>query len=103
MGFKDARARLLDCLREDRIGHWPREDYLRKNWLLAGRMNSGQVLDLLLQCRADHYRSSPHDFEPGTTVHEFLPYDGPTRWNIKVFFDDDMGAAVFMSVQPSEG
>ncbi len=66
MGFKDARERLLDCLRDERIAHWPRDDFYRKNWLLAKRMTAQQVCDLLLRCRGAQYDASPHDFEPDT-------------------------------------
>lgn len=101
MGFRNARARILDCLQEARIGHWPRRDSYRKNWLQAERISPADVRELLLRCNGTHYRASGHDFDKGTTVHEFTPDSGGVRWYIKVFFDEDLDLAVFMSVHPA--
>ncbi len=101
MGFHDARRRLLDCLEEGCIGHWPRKDAYRKNWLQSGRMTVEHVRELLIRCNGTQYRQSVHDFDAETSVHEFFPDHGATHWYVKVFFDDHLGVAMFMSVHPS--
>ncbi|HEX9709969.1 MAG TPA: hypothetical protein VGB42_08415 [Candidatus Thermoplasmatota archaeon] len=58
---------------------------------------------LLLRCRGTEHRESAHDFDAKTTVHEFYPEHEAVRWYVKVFFDDDLDIAVFMSVHPSGG
>jgi hypothetical protein len=101
MKFREARRQVLECLEENRIDHWPRSDAYRKNWLQTGRIEAEQVRDLLLRCNGRQHKVSPHDFDSGTLVHEFLPDDGATRWYIKVFVDDEKDVATFMSVHPS--
>jgi hypothetical protein len=101
MGFREVRGRVLDCLKEGRVGHWPRKDAFRKNWLSAKRRRPEEIRDLLLRCNGTQYRESLHDFDPEITVHEFFPDDGSIRWYIKVFFDPDMDMVMFMSVHPS--
>lgn len=105
MGFRDARAKLLDCLRSGNFGHWPRDDLFLKNWLAAGRVSESEVIRLLLRCNGSQYRIGNQISPAGTQVHEFFPLAGEVEWYIKAYLDDEGGPAVieavFMSIHPS--
>jgi hypothetical protein len=103
VGFRDAQRRALAYLDGGQVAHWPRKDLFQKNWLAAGRAGRSLLRRLLLRCRGDDHRESPHDFDRSTTVHEFLPYSDKVRWYIKVYFDDENDTMVVMSFHPSEG
>lgn len=102
MGFRDVRIRLLLCLEEGRVAHWPRKDAYRKNWLLSGRLSMGHLRRLILRCQGDAHRVSPHDFDQVTDVHALLPWDGRQRWYLKFYFDDQANLVMFMSAHPVE-
>ncbi len=101
MAFLEVRSRVVEHLRAGSYSHWPRKDFYLKNWLGAGRIGETRMISLLLRCGGHQHRESPHDFDREVTVHEFLPQDGGDQWYIKVFVDEDLGEAVFMSVHPA--
>jgi hypothetical protein len=105
MGFLDARRRLLGCLRSGDFAHWHRKDLFLKNWLAAGRVSESEIIRLLDRCTGNQYRPGKQTSPVGTTVHEFLPWDGDVQWYIKAYLDEDTETAVieavFMSVHPS--
>lgn len=105
MSFRDARDKLVGCIRAGEFGHWPREDLLLKNWLAAGRITEEEVIRLILRCKGTHYRRGNQISPVGTVVHEFFPRDGDVEWYIKAYLseeNDEAGIeAVFMSIHPS--
>jgi hypothetical protein len=96
MGFREARRRLTAALREGRYEHEARAALEEKNLLAIGEVDAAFVIRLLERCSGTQYRQGPHDFDPGTVVHTFLPRFGGERWYVKVYFLAD--DAVFISV-----
>jgi hypothetical protein len=105
MGFKQARAAVLASLRSGNYSHWPRSDYLYKNWLAAGRMTEDEVIRLLVGCRGNQHRPGNQKAPNGNAVHEFFPEADGVHWYIKAYLNEESGEAtieaVFMSIHPS--
>lgn len=105
LGFRTARARLVESLKTGNYGHWYREDAFLKNWLQFERISEEKVIALLQRCNGRQYRPGKQKSPPGTEVHEFFPHDDGVEWYIKAYLEDDSEfaviEAVFMSVHPS--
>lgn len=103
--FKKIRSAVVESLRSGNYGHWPRDDFLLKNWLLAGRITEEDLVRLLQRCRGTQHRPGNQEGPDGTQVHEFFPEVDGVRWYIKVYLDEESGEAtvetVFMSIHPS--
>lgn len=97
MGFKEARARLIEALQEDRYREEQRSDIRKKNLLYTGEVNADFVVRLLRRCDGWEYSASEHHFLKDTRCHAFTPYVGGERWYIKAYLLPD-GVAVFISV-----
>jgi hypothetical protein len=54
------------------------------------------VVRLLERCSETQYRERPHEFDPGTAVHTFVPRFGGERWYVNAYFLAE--GAVFISV-----
>lgn len=104
MGFKDARARAIEALRNNAVQHEFRDAIDEKNLLCVGDVSPEDVIRLLNACRGQQYACSPHHEAPEIEVHVFRPeasLDGKSRvaWYIKLYFVEP--DVVFISVHCS--
>lgn len=97
MGFKEARARLIEALRSNQFTHDERTDVEDKNLLASRAVTREFVIRLLLRCAGWEYSTSRHHFRD-IDCHIFTPTIGGERWYIKVYWNH--GNAVFVSVHP---
>jgi hypothetical protein len=97
MGFKDARAMLIEALRSGQFINDDRSDAAEKNLLSTGEVTAAFVIQLLQRCAGWEYSTSKHHFS-SADCHIFTPAMGGERWYIKAFFRH--GVAVFVSVHP---
>lgn len=97
MGFKDARALLIEALRLELYTHEDREDREHKNLLYSGQVTPEFVVDLLLRCAGWEYSTSRHHFHD-EDCHIFTPSMGGERWYIKAYRGP--AGVVFISVHP---
>lgn len=106
MAFKEVRGRVITALRS---GNFRSEDRdAEKNFLATNRMTAAEVIALLIFCRGDQYKETPHHQIP-CNIHIFTPIKIQIKWYIKVYFLSDLGAldegdpdAMFVSVHPSD-
>jgi hypothetical protein len=105
-GFREARSTVINALRRGSFRHELRS--LEKNILRAGDISPIDVVDLLLLCRGDQYRATPHHQLP-CDVSIFKPTHRGVLWYIKVYFLSDLiplaegePDTMFISVHPSE-
>ena len=97
MGFKDARAMLIEALRSGNYDYERREDTEHKNLLYSRRVTPEFVIDLLVRCAGWEYSTSRHHFQE-VDCHIFTPVMGGERWYIKAYLEP--AGAVFISVHP---
>lgn len=97
MGFKEARAFIVDALRSARIRHEHRADIEEKNLLRSRVVDEAFVARLLLRCAGWEYSTSRHH-HLDVECHIFTPALGGERWYIKAYVQDDL--AFFISVHP---
>ncbi|HEX2207159.1 MAG TPA: hypothetical protein VHG93_05715 [Longimicrobium sp.] len=95
MGFKEARALLIEALRAGRFIHEERSDIDEKNLLSAGAVAPAFVIRLLLRCAGWEYRTSRHHFLD-VDCHVFTPTMAGDQWYVKAYLEP--GRAVFISV-----
>ena len=69
MGFRDAKRKVLDCLRTGKVRHEERNNIDTKNLYAIGVVTTDQVIDIIKKARGDNYSSSPHDFDRSIEVH----------------------------------
>lgn len=99
MGLKGARRALIHALESGDVQHEVRDVRSEKNLLATCEVTETDVVQMLRRTRGDQYWSSPHDWDPDTTVHVFKPDMAGERWYIKAYFiDPPDGSAVFISV-----
>lgn len=97
MGFKEARALLIEALRSDLYDHEQRSDGDGKNLLASGAVDPAFVIRLLLRCAGWEYSTSKHHFRD-VDCHIFTPMMGGERWYVKAYLQPV--GAVFISVHP---
>jgi hypothetical protein len=97
MGFKEARARLIEALRSDQYTHDERTGAEGKNLLASGAVTEEFVVRLLRRCAGWEYSTSRHHFRD-EDCHIFTPNVGGERWYVKAYWRN--GLAVFVSVHP---
>jgi hypothetical protein len=95
MGFKEARALLIEALRSKQYKNEDRADAEEKNLLAAGAVTEDLVVRLLLRCAGWEYSTSKHHFRD-VECHVFTPSVGGERWYIKAYWKD--GVAMLVSV-----
>ncbi len=97
MGFKEARASLIEALRSDLYDHEERSDAADKNLLASDVVDKEFVIQLLLRCAGWEYSTSRHHFLD-VDCHIFTPTMAGNRWYVKAYLVP--GLAVFISVHP---
>lgn len=97
MGFKDARAMLIEALRSGQFINDDRSDAAEKNLLSTGEVNQAFVIQLLQRCAGWEYSTSKHHLLDAE-CHIFTPTVAGERWYLKAYFEP--GHAVFISVHP---
>jgi hypothetical protein len=95
MGFKDARALLIEALQSGRFATEGRSDEENKNLLASQEVDEAFVIQLLQRCAGWEYSTSRHHFRD-VDCHIFTPTMGGERWYLKAWFE--RGVAVFVSV-----
>jgi hypothetical protein len=103
VGFKAARAAVVEALREGRVDHEARDALAEKNLLAVGSVDASEVVALVLRTRFEEYDASPHHWDRSVVVHTFKPTVKGVRWYVKTYFlDEEEGTATFVSVHRAE-
>ncbi|WP_201161524.1 hypothetical protein [Phaeovulum veldkampii] len=103
LGFKEARQRVIQSLKEGLYQHEARSSIEAKNLLATGKVAVAEVVDMLRRCNGTHHTSSWHHTVKGVQVHVIKP-DKPDRWYIKFYFlDPEAPETMFISVHPEDG
>lgn len=97
MGFKEARALLIEALQAGNYDREQRSDVWEKNLLYTDEVDAAFVVRLLGRCAGWEYDTSPHHSREGIWCHVFTPRLEGERWYIKAYFRSD-GVAMFISV-----
>lgn len=97
MGFKEARALLIEALQSGRYTNDERADGEEKNLLASEAVTKEFVVRLLRRCAGWEYSTSRHHFRDAD-CHIFTPTFGGEQWYIKAYWRG--GLAVFVSVHP---
>ncbi len=96
MGFKGAKAKILDCLKRGYVSHEQRGDIDIKNLLATGQVSLDDVAEVIARARGNTYSSSPHHFDASIEVHIVNTTRAGQDWYIKWYFVDPN--SVFISV-----
>lgn len=92
VGFKEAKRRLIDALREGTFLHEARSQVETKNLLQMGQVTPDDIVEIVKRCSGQHHERSPHHSATGIDVH-ILRRDG---WYVKFYFVDP--DTIFISV-----
>ena len=99
MGFRDEKAKVLDCLKKGHFEHdLERHSIDTKNLFGIGLLTTEQVYNAIKKARGSDYQTSPHHQITGLNVHIIKYYDTKLRcpWYIKWYYIDP--TAFFISV-----
>ena len=69
MGFKAAKAALIDALKAGNYQHAERDDINAKNLLAIGQVTAQEVIDVVARCDGSHHSCSEHHQVRGLDVH----------------------------------
>ncbi len=95
MGFKEAKAKVLDCLASGHVLHEERNSIDIKNLFATGLVSTKEAAQIIGRSTGNSYSSSPHHFDKDIEVHVVKTTYSSRRWYIKwYFFDPD---SVFIS------
>lgn len=90
-GFKEARGKLIQALRDGTYQHYPRTDE-EANQLMLGNVSDEQVVNMLRVCRGSQYNEEPWHDDDSLNVHIFKPEIGSdtsrVQWYIKAVIKD---------------
>ncbi len=103
MTFNEARAALIDALKEGRYQHEARDAQDEKNLLAVGDVSPQEVIEILKACRGKLHRKEPHYCIVATEVHVFKSAKRIgqwTQWFVRAYFIEQ--DAWFISVHPAE-
>lgn len=81
MGFKEAKAALIEALKSNNFQHASRNSIDVKNLLAAGEVTSKEVLSIVSRCNGTSYSCSEHHQIKGIDVH-VIKYSG---WYVKFY------------------
>lgn len=96
MGFKAAKAQVLECLKNGHVLHEQRNNIDVKNLLAVGDITTDDVAEIILKAQGDDYSSSPHDMDRTIEVHIIKRRISTNNWYIKWYFIEPN--SVFISV-----
>jgi alkylhydroperoxidase family enzyme len=95
-GFKDVKARVLNCLHSGAILHAERANIDVKNLLATGEVDVENVAAIISRARGSDYECSPHHRVASVDVHIINVRYRDRNWYIKWYFLDP--DSVFISV-----
>jgi hypothetical protein len=105
MGFKDAKRKFLQALKDGEIQHESRE--WGKNWLAEEQISLDEAISIFSQARGqDSPDSTRHHFDPDVEVWVFKPRYHGERWYIKGYLLEGELHILelhLISFHPSEG
>src|SRR4051812_13839503 len=96
MGFKETKAKVIECLRQGNFAHEPRKDINANNLLHTQVVSPTEVVEMVLCCSGSDHKPDFHDADRSVPIHILKPkgkYDG---WYIKFYFVAD--GTMFISV-----
>lgn len=96
MGFKAAKAQVLECLKNGQVLHEQRNNIDVKNLLAVGDICTADVAKIILKAQGTDYSSSPHDMDGTIEVHIIKKRISNQNWYIKWYFIEPN--SVFISV-----
>lgn len=88
MGFKQAKARVLDCLVTGHVLHEERDSIDIKNQFATGLVSVKEVAQIIGRSAGCDYYCSPHHFDRDIDVHVIRTTYSGRRWYIKWYFLD---------------
>jgi hypothetical protein len=102
MGFKEARKKVVQSLKDGLYQHEARTSIEVKNLLATGGISAAEVVNMLVKCRGQQHSTSPHHADKTIAVHVIKP-DLPAKWYIKFYFlDPEAPETMFISVHPED-
>lgn len=100
IGFKEARQKAIEALKNGTYQHEARADIDVKNLLQLGSVSTQEVIDILRICGGNHHSASPHHVVDGIEVHVIKAMKS-SPWYIKFYFlDPEIPELMFISVHP---
>lgn len=87
MGLKDIRAEIIRKLLDGRIQHeiTRNGDINEKNFLLTGKVNVEEVVELINATKGAGYSTSKHHLDGSIDVHVFKVKKNKVEWYIKCY------------------
>lgn len=86
MSFKEAKSKLIKCLKIGRVLHEERNDIDVKNLLAIGVVTLEEAAYIIERSRGDGYFVSPHHFNSEIDVHVIKTRFSVQAWYIKWYF-----------------
>ena len=84
IGFKEAKRRAIEALRNKTYQIAERREIETKNLLYGNSISEEDVIEIIIKCRGQDHEIRPHDMVKTVDVH-ILRKDG---WYIKFYFLD---------------
>ena len=84
IGFKEAKRRAIEALRNKTYQVAERQEIETKNLLYGNSISEEDVIEIIIKCRGQDHEIRPHDMVKTVDVH-ILRKDG---WYIKFYFLD---------------
>ena len=86
MGFRQAKARVLDCLVTGHVLHEERGSIDTKNLIATGLVSVEEAAHIIGRSTGNHYSCSPHHYDSDIDVHVIKTTYSSQRWYIKWYF-----------------
>lgn len=81
MGFREAKAALINALRSGDFQHEVRDSIEVKNLLAVGQISAEDVIDIVARCKGTDYSCSKHHMLKSIDVHVIVK----NGWYIKYY------------------
>ena len=86
MGFKKAKARVLDCLISGHVLHEERGSIDIKNLFGTGFISASEAAEIIGRATGNDYACSPHHYDNDIDVHVIKTMYSGQHWYIKWYF-----------------
>lgn len=86
MGFKEAKATVLDCLVSGHVLHEERGSIDIKNLFATGLVSVKEAAQIIGRSAGNDYCCSPHHFDKDIDVHVIRTTSSGRHWYIKWYF-----------------
>jgi hypothetical protein len=86
MGFKEAKARVLNCLFTGHVLHEERGSIDIKNLFATGCISVEEAAQITGRSTGNNYSCTPHHFNKDIDVHVIRTRYSGQRWYIKWYF-----------------